>query len=65
MTSEQKAAFIIAQAACAVAKIAGMQVENQIAFAGGLEIRYRKEHFDAVANYGVLGHNAVITFFGE
>lgn len=29
MTSEQQAAFIMAQAACAMAEIAGMQAENQ------------------------------------
>jgi hypothetical protein len=68
MSPEQQAAFIMAQAACAMAEIAGMQAENQRAqitgggFVGG-EPPFRASDFDGIAvRYGIH-HNAVISFF--
>ena len=63
MTPEQKAAFIIAQSALVMAKIAGMQAENASRIAVGRTDLYTKEDFENAAEPGVLGWNAVIEFF--
>lgn len=63
MTPEQQAAYIMAQAACAIAEVAGMQAENQQRAASGLSPAYTEQAFnDVVARNGVH-HNAVISFF--
>ena len=64
MTDEQKAAFIMAQATCAMATIAGMQAENRQRLANGYSITYDETAFENVANRYGIHHNAVITFFG-
>ncbi len=63
MTDEQKAAFIIAQAACAQAEIAAMQAFNQHRLSLGQSIGYDEEAFLAIADKYLIGHNAVISFF--
>ncbi len=63
MTPEQAAAFIMAQAACAMGEIAGMQAENQIYVAHGEAPVFGKNAFDAVAERYTIGHNAVLTLF--
>ncbi len=63
MTSEQQAAFIMAQAACAMAEIAGMQAENQQRVHRGESLAYVSKDFDAVIDRNVIGHNAVLSFF--
>lgn len=63
MTPEQKAAFIIAQSACAMAEIAGMQAENESRIANGLTPAYTERDFIAVTERNVVGHNAVVQFF--
>lgn len=67
MTPEQKAAFIIAQAALLNAEIAGMMAENQAAIATGERPPFTLGDFRQVIaeQGGALGWNAVITFFGE
>lgn len=67
MDDAQKAAFIIAQAALFNAEIAGMTAENQAAVALGEVPPYDLGKFrQKIAEYeGVLGFNAVITFFGS
>lgn len=65
MTPEQKAAFIMAQAACANAEIAGMRAENQMREALGDAPAYGYEHFSAVMERYGIHHNAVVTFFGD
>ena len=67
MDSAQKAAFVIAQAALLNAEIAGMTAENQAAVALGEVPPFdlRKFREVAVRYEGVLGFNAMITFFGE
>lgn len=59
MTPEQQAAFVMAQAACAMAEIAGMQAEN----ANYNHPKYLKKDFDAVIARNVIGHNDVISYF--
>lgn len=67
MTPEQKAAFITAQAALFNAEIASMTAENMQRAALGHSMAYGAEQFEEVIRKyeGVLGHNAVITFFGS
>lgn len=65
MTAEQKAAFIIAQAALVMAKIAGMTAANQYHAALGHIPQYGEADFVVAANEGVLGWNPVISFFQE
>lgn len=63
MTPEQQAAFIIAQAACAMAEIAGMQAENQVRSHRGETPAYNESSFQSVIEHNLVGHNAVISFF--
>jgi hypothetical protein len=63
MTPEQQAAFIMAQAACAMAEIAGMQAENQHRLSLGHSIAYDEDAFGCVIARNVIGHNDVISFF--
>lgn len=63
MTPEQQAAFIMAQAACAMAEIAGMQADNQAALLGNRPPQWIKPDFDRVTSNNVIGHNDVISFF--
>lgn len=63
MTPEQQAAFIMAQVAVTMARVAGMQAENQHRLAVGRTDLYTEAAFDEAANHYTLGHNAVISFF--
>ena len=65
MTPEQKAAFINAQAACAMAAIAGMQALNAERQANGYALAYDEAAFAAVPDRYCIGHNAVVTFFQD
>lgn len=65
MNAESRAAFIIAQAACAQAEIAGMQAENQHRLSLGHSIAYGEEAFAAVpVRYGI-DHNAAISYLRD
>jgi hypothetical protein len=63
MTPEQQAAYVMAMAACAMAKIAGMQAENQHKVAAGRTDFYTEDAFDLIANEFGIHHNAVIAMF--
>lgn len=63
MTPEQQAAYIVAQAACANARVAAMVAENQMRAHRGESPAYVEDHFDMVANDYGIHHNAVLTFF--
>lgn len=63
MTPEQKAAYVIAQAACAMAEIAAMQARN--ARFSGPDKYHEPKDFDAVIEKYCIGHNAVIGLFQE
>lgn len=65
MTAEQKAAFIVAQVACANVRVAAMQAENLHYLHQGQPPRYGEADFDAVPDQFVIGHNAVISFFAH
>ncbi len=61
MTPEQQAAFVVAQAACVMAEIAGMQATN--ATCDNQHHVYKQEDFEAlIVEYGIH-QNAVIGLF--
>ncbi len=64
MTPEQKAAFVMAQAACAMAEIAGMQAQDRIHLAAGYNTNTDVDYQRVIEKY-CIGHNAVISFFQE
>lgn len=62
MTEEQKAAFIMAQCACAMAETFAMNTQN---FFDGREhkpLTYKANDFRELQQRFVIGHNAVIEF---
>lgn len=62
MDIQARAAFVIAQAACANAEIAAMQAENQHRAAIGASPAYTEEHFRAVPDSYQIGWNSVIEY---
>ncbi len=66
MTTEQKAAFIMAQAACLNAEIAGMVAENQWRAHRGESPAYSEQGFQQVLErYSILTWNGAIAFLRE
>lgn len=61
MHQEEKPAYIMAMAVCAMAEIAGMQAENQSRAQSGLPLIYGKAAFDDVIERHGIHHNAVLT----
>jgi len=65
MTSEQQAAYIMAQAAALNAEVAGMQAENAFREMQGHTIAYGEDAFQAAINRYGVHHNAVVGFFNN
>jgi hypothetical protein len=65
MTPEQKAAYIIAQAICALAEIEGMKTTNRMRERRGETIAYSEEEFFSVSEKYNLHHNAVTGLFQD
>ncbi len=63
MTDEQKAAFIISQAAVLSATVAGMVAENMQRQHRGESIAYDESSFEAVYEESGCTHNQVVGFF--
>ncbi len=63
MNEEQKAAFIMAQAAVLNATIAGMTAENMQREAVGSSMAYGEDAFQDAINASGCHHNAVLTLF--
>ncbi|MFL5900924.1 MAG: hypothetical protein ACJ75S_06960 [Solirubrobacterales bacterium] len=63
MTDEQKAAFINAQAACAMIDAMGMVAANTERTANGQTIAYDEKAFQGVIDRYSIGHNSVLTLF--
>ncbi len=57
-----KAAFIISQSVCAMAEIAGMVSDNQLAAQLGERVVHGPYHFEKVIEKYGIGHNAVVGF---
>lgn len=65
MTPEQKAAFVFAQAACAMAEVAGMQAANAARQYAGQLPQYRGEDFIDVTRRHGLSASAVVEFLSS
>lgn len=63
MTSEQQAAFVIAQSVAAFAEIEGMKITNFERIQNGYAPAYDEEAFLAVSNRYGLHQNALIGWF--
>ena len=63
MSDEQKAAYIMSQAACVIAEVLGMQAENMQREATGKSMAYTAEDFAGVVDKYGIHHNSVIGFF--
>lgn len=64
MTDDQKAAYVIAMAACAQVEAIGMLSENQRVIALGHRIPpYNQADFEALIEKHGIHHNAVLTLF--
>jgi hypothetical protein len=59
---EARAAYIVSQSACAMARIAGMQAENAHRQSCGNGIAYGEDAFAAIENEFCISHNAVVEF---
>lgn len=65
MDSVARAAFVIAQAACAHAEVAMMEQQNMADRAAGRPTTYQPHEFTAVPDRFLIGHNAVISYLRE
>jgi hypothetical protein len=63
MTEEQQAAYISAQAVCALIKAMGMAAENMQRQQLGQSMVYGEDAFNVVIEEFGIHHNAVIGFF--
>lgn len=63
MTHNEAAAYVIGQAAELMARVAGMQAENQHRLACGNSIAYGQEAFEKVVDDAQCHHNAAMTVF--
>jgi hypothetical protein len=65
MTSEQSAAYVIAQAVCLVVRALGMQADNQRCVHDGMPPMHLGCDFEDVTRQTGIGHNDVITLFNQ
>jgi len=63
MTDEQKAAYVNAQAICALAEIEAMRAENWMREMKGQTIAHGEDEFLAVPAKYNLHHNALMSLF--
>jgi hypothetical protein len=62
MNEEQRAAFQIAQASCAMIEALGMLADNQQATIRGETAPFHKANFDDLIDRYGIGHNAAVTW---
>jgi len=65
MTPEERAAFIMAQAACLNAEVAGMVAENTYREMRGETIAFSEDAFVAVVNNSICNYNAAASFLRD
>lgn len=65
MTPEQAAAYITAQASCALIEAMGMQAENQIRAHRGESPAYNEDDFKAIIDRYPIHHNAAVNFLNS
>lgn len=63
MTTEQSAAYVNSEAACALIEAMGMAAENQQRQHRGESMAYTQEAFEALLRKHVIGHNAALSTF--
>lgn len=63
MTPEQKAAFVMAQAACAMAEVMSRFTVNQAEIAAGNPPPYKAADFDSIFERYLISYNQVCKFF--
>lgn len=63
MTEEQQAAYVNAQAACAMIEAMGMQAANVLAQQTGAPLPYGQDNFQALIEHYSIHHNGVLTLF--
>lgn len=64
MTKEQAAAYVTAQAACAIIELAAMQAANSRAITNGeISMPYGPEQIRELVDKFQISHNAVVSFF--
>ena len=64
MTPEEKAAFVVAQAAILNARVQGMVAENMQRSHRGESMAYMEDHFVKVVDESGIGHNDLIGWLG-
>jgi len=62
MEEASRAAFVIAQSACAAAEVAAMQAENAAAMAAGLPPPHSGDAFRAVPDNHQIGWNSAVSY---
>lgn len=65
MTDEQKAAYVMGQAACLMAEVAGMQAENMQRESLGHSMAYDEQAFADAINKYQCHHNAALSIFEQ
>ena len=65
MTPEQRAAYVMAQAACANAEVAGMTAENMQREHRGESMAYVFDDFFAITEKYPIHHNAVVEWMRD
>ena len=65
MNQQARAAYVISQAACLNAAIAGMVAENKKREALGQSMAYVEEDFNATIDEFGMSHNAVLLYLGD
>jgi hypothetical protein len=63
MSEEQKAAYVMGQAACLMSTVLGMYAENMQRAAEGKSMAYDHAAFEAATNDYSCHHNAAISLF--
>lgn len=64
-TAEKRSAFIVAQAACAMAELEAMKIENCIRLSENLAPAYGPEAFRDLERHYMIGHNDVIEYLRD
>lgn len=65
MTPEQKAAYVMGQAACLIAEVLGMHAENMQREHRGESMAYTEKDFDNAIGRSGCHHNSTIALFHD
>lgn len=65
MDKEARAAYVVAQGACAQIEAMAMQAQNTEDIAAGRQLKFKHHDFLALIDKYGIGHNAIITFLRD